>query len=597
MRKTLSVFALVASLLLNGTAQAAIKPGTKCLKAGAFSTSAGKKFTCIKSGKNLVWNKGVLIKKPTAITPEINKPTPEPTPSATPKPQPENSAVSFDPGSLPIGLNQPTEPKSSINKNSYNITFKVSEEALGGYLESKELGLNSKNSYKVKSSSGIVEVTGEIPANNTIEKAEVYIYAYSEKFKSSCCFSIGIELVVKNSKKTNIYSGLDIFEYQTPLKITTKPTSVLSKASNFSNLTPCRLKDGDPILDNMTVGFPLPSGRTDQTKPVKVAVLAADFPDVQASTKPADDYKKAIDTMKHFWESQASNGLVINVETSQSYKRMPKKITEYELGATLNGFKGDNYWLFIQQVIDAYDAEVNFTGVSTIVVVVPLQVTREQLGTWVVNTQETFKTNEGNVYNVMITGNGDSKAGTSAWVHEYGHTLGLTDMRYVNATNAEIQRPEGLGIYDIMGSGSAAAETLVWSRFLTGVLLPNQIHCVQSPEPSTHWLIPIAQQLPDLKGVVIPLDEYRAIVVESRRNYGYDTIGTDAEGVLVYTIDTRKPYLSSPAFIVSPSRSTDLEWYTDSALKLGESVTTNGWKITVVETGEFGDVIKAEKVN
>ncbi|MGI9198323.1 MAG: hypothetical protein ACR2I9_01220 [Candidatus Nanopelagicaceae bacterium] len=100
-----------------------------------------------------------------------------------------------------------------------------------------------------------------------------------------------------------------------------------------------------------------------------------------------------------------------------------------------------------------------------------------------------------------------------------------------------------------------------------------------------------------MKGVVIPLDEYRAIVVESRRNYGYDTIGTDAEGALVYTIDTRKPYLSSPAFIVSPSRSTDLEWYTDSALKLGESVTSNGWKITVVETGDFGDVVRVEKAS
>jgi hypothetical protein len=48
--------------------------------------------------------------------------------------------------------------------------------------------------------------------------------------------------------------------------------------------------------------------------------------------------------------------------------------------------------------------------------------------------------------------------------------------------------------------------------------------------------------------------------------------------------------------IIAPSRSTDREWYTDSALKAGESVSTQGWKISVVESGDFGDVVKVEKV-
>jgi hypothetical protein len=48
--------------------------------------------------------------------------------------------------------------------------------------------------------------------------------------------------------------------------------------------------------------------------------------------------------------------------------------------------------------------------------------------------------------------------------------------------------------------------------------------------------------------------------------------------------------------IIAPARSVDREWYTDSALKVGETVTTNRWKITVVESGDFGDVVKVEKV-
>jgi hypothetical protein len=66
MRKVLAVLVAV-SLLGIAPAQAATKPGSKCTKAGATINSAGKKFTCVKSSGKLVWNKGVTIKKSSAI--------------------------------------------------------------------------------------------------------------------------------------------------------------------------------------------------------------------------------------------------------------------------------------------------------------------------------------------------------------------------------------------------------------------------------------------------------------------------------------------------------------------------------------------------
>jgi len=73
--------AVVLLLALTTPLQAATpKAGAKCTKAGSTATSGGKKFTCVKSGTKLVWNKGVAIKtaapKPSA--------TPTPTPSANP---------------------------------------------------------------------------------------------------------------------------------------------------------------------------------------------------------------------------------------------------------------------------------------------------------------------------------------------------------------------------------------------------------------------------------------------------------------------------------------------------------------------------------
>ncbi len=65
--------AIALFLSLTTPLQAATpKAGTKCTKAGSTASASGKKFTCIKSGTKLVWNKGVIIKvaapKPTPIT-------------------------------------------------------------------------------------------------------------------------------------------------------------------------------------------------------------------------------------------------------------------------------------------------------------------------------------------------------------------------------------------------------------------------------------------------------------------------------------------------------------------------------------------------
>ena len=75
MRKLLAGLVAVLSLSLV-TAQlsvAAVTPGSKCTKVGATSTYNGKKYTCVKSGKKLVWNKGVAV--------AASNPTPTATPT------------------------------------------------------------------------------------------------------------------------------------------------------------------------------------------------------------------------------------------------------------------------------------------------------------------------------------------------------------------------------------------------------------------------------------------------------------------------------------------------------------------------------------
>jgi len=89
------VFALIVALLLSiSSAIAAPNPksGASCPKKSLSKTYKGKQYTCIKSGKKLVWSKGVLVISASGNTSSSTTPTTSPTPtpvlSPTPTPTP-----------------------------------------------------------------------------------------------------------------------------------------------------------------------------------------------------------------------------------------------------------------------------------------------------------------------------------------------------------------------------------------------------------------------------------------------------------------------------------------------------------------------------
>ena len=69
----LALLAPIMALSISTTATAATKAGAKCQKVGVKSVVGEKTFTCIKSGKKLVWDKGVVMstKKPNKTTPPM----------------------------------------------------------------------------------------------------------------------------------------------------------------------------------------------------------------------------------------------------------------------------------------------------------------------------------------------------------------------------------------------------------------------------------------------------------------------------------------------------------------------------------------------
>ena len=148
MRKAMRLFSVLLSLVLVASvAQAATAPkaGSACKKVGQTITAGGKKYTCVKSGKKLAWNKGVTVVAPTptaSSTPtptETPTPTPTVTPTRTPEPKP---LVAGDPCSV-VG--------DSIDNSQ-------------GYLECREVANNQKKYFQLsKTLSDLAPQTSPVP--------------------------------------------------------------------------------------------------------------------------------------------------------------------------------------------------------------------------------------------------------------------------------------------------------------------------------------------------------------------------------------------------------------------------------------------------
>jgi M6 family metalloprotease-like protein len=251
----------------------------------------------------------------------------------------------------------------------------------------------------------------------------------------------------------------------------------------------------------------------------------------------------------------------------------------------------------MQAVVNLVDDEYDFADYDAVVIEEPRSVTDSELGMFVpyaptkAGLSTAIKSDEGEIVSILVTGN-DQSRDIANWIHEFGHLLGLPDR------NWNVSSDPGFGI---MFGWYGAPEMAAWSRWQLGILQDKQVDCKTDTSTSTHLIRPVAWSGEYQKAVVIPVSENEVIVIESRRRQGYDALlGKESEGAYVYRIDTSakmyQPDTKKIVDVVAPSRvKLGSGWAMDASLKLGESVTSDGWTITVKETGAFGDVIEVKK--
>ena len=138
-----------------------------------------------------------------------------------------------------------------------------------------------------------------------------------------------------------------------------------------------------------------------------------------------------------------------------------------------------------------------------------------------------------------------------------------------------------------------------WEKWRLGFVQNSQVQCKTDSATSMHWIAPSTVQTKESKAVVIPISQTKVVVIETLRPGGlFYKHPLESQGALVYEVDLMQQEhgmgmkLSLP---IGRTVQSNPLFMASAPLKQGESTITNGYKITIVEAGTFGDVVKIEK--
>ncbi len=147
---------LILLILPSTTAVAANpKAGAKCSKAKQVIIYKGMSYTCIKSGKKLIWSKGKKVisaetsSTPTATPTPSPSPTPTPTPTPSPTPTPTPTKVGYTMDQVKAN-NTSASCWTVIDNYVYNLTNWISSHPGGAGAIRSLCGVDGTASFKAQ---------------------------------------------------------------------------------------------------------------------------------------------------------------------------------------------------------------------------------------------------------------------------------------------------------------------------------------------------------------------------------------------------------------------------------------------------------------
>lgn len=595
------------------SAKAAVKAGDKCSTLGSTVRSTGKEFLCTKVKRKFIWRQITKAKVPTktVVTPEVSpvvKPTPEATPTSSPTPSPTPSPTVLAtakpmPAPAPGITLYTSGPGSSTSLKEKSFELPITPVAPPAGTNVKIWLYNPEDKTKSLGSTAIfyfsAAINGWVVANGNSDGS---LYANWQVGKYQ------IDTIEPNNN-TKDYSRKR-YELEVTASGEVLVTGLLPNSQGFFTMTAiknqpkltylpdvaCKLADQTTDLRTM-VGFPKRDYRLPSNGKINALIIPIDFSDVPGKGKPDEVFTAMTDEMARFFYAQSGGRVQFNFQSLKDWVRAPFLSTAYNLGKWSDGDSNGYYGAALALA----DPLVDYSLFDVVYVLSPREIPASSIAygpAFVSRPGDSYSmTNEGLVRNGSISGADAWNAGVSgsAWkwiAHETGHLFGLHDLYTVT--------PNGpYGSWDIM-SLNWTEEALAlnsWNRYLQGWLADNQVNCLvreKIEKPIDQVITPIERDTEGIKSVMVKLSDSKILVLESRRNGGYDSLSEAREGVLVFTVDMTIPSIKGGWSTQRRPGSTMVD-YSDAALKAGDIITVEGVRIEVLKRDSNGDQVRISR--
>jgi M6 family metalloprotease-like protein len=313
------------------------------------------------------------------------------------------------------------------------------------------------------------------------------------------------------------------------------------------------------------LGFPRINGRARSTGDVRVTVLFVDFSDAVATRTPESVFSIISPGAEQYYDAVSYGRMHLSFDPHFAWLHMSKPTNEYSWDA----LTFDLHKAYIQEAVDLAGPGLDVSASESILVVANPDATGIPFGPTLVANPGDGVVAGGKRFDNAVTSGHDLLFWGSYWFnHEFGHAMSLVDL-YDFAVPTNPEQFHFVGDFSMMGNiAGLGREYLGWERWLLGWVADDQVLCAEKGHTAA-MLTPV-EAAGGKKLVVVPTGATTAVVVENRRNAGYDS-ALPNQGLLVYFIDTSID-TGNGVVKVLPVADSDLRKLT-APLAVGQSLT------------------------
>lgn len=376
----------------------------------------------------------------------------------------------------------------------------------------------------------------------------------------------------------------------------------------------------------LAASFPPSKGITvDVIGSINIKVVFLEWEDLSGNQADYDFHVDLLEKAKDFYWVMSEGKLRLDYSYETSWNRVPGSYVDSYIPDDKSG--GDWQSLsYLQEKIDKFvaasdpfvdfgDADVIFFAFPTAKVVV------DGGGLHTFNFGNAIaRTDEGEVGNLFSSGSrvydhADEVQGWAVFAHEFGHTLGMPDLR----DWSQGREPLGPNQYampivnpmygiDTMDNQDAGTQGISgWMKWLQGWLDDSQVICIEagSVEAEYYRLDDANIMKAENKMLVIKLSATEALIVESKRwDKRFDMpMPHPRDGIVVYRLDAKRGHAEGPLRLLTPRDINEFldqpnlwpDWRVlDVYLFEGDYVEMGGIRVTNVQSEREADTVLIE---